>query len=137
MRKFAQPKVGENSSRPFGTLSFKAWQKIKTNCDVVLHIDDTLAMHNLDPSADTDTNSLLHNFNTKIDRKHLLNTITLIAKCIELSGDASEDRATIQEGVCPQLDELKLKYAELDNVMSAYITQKLIPDLRRMQRESG
>ena len=65
----------------------------------------------------TNSCTLLKEFETKIDRKKLVNNITLIERIVE-SGDPSEDRAVIRKGIYLELDQLRESYSELNQIMS-------------------
>ena len=100
----------------------------------MLTLDKVLAKYDLKTSAEEAKVGprLLWEFQTRVDRSKLFNAITLIDKCVELGGDAAEDRAVIRSGICPELDKLRQSYAELDGVMASYITERLIPNLKRL-----
>ena len=103
IKKFCTKGGTNENLRPFGTLSFKSWQKIKNNCEAVITIDRVLEKYDFVIGNE----GLLADFKTQIDRKKILNAITLIDKCIECGRDSTEDRAVIRSGICPELDNLR------------------------------
>lgn len=81
-------KAALRAERPFGSLSWKTWIQIKTNCEVALRLDEVIRKFEVESGE----SSLLRDFSRFISQEDLQDVIDLIQRVVEC-GDAATDRA--------------------------------------------
>ena len=71
---------------------------------------------------------MLAEFSSAVQIGEMTEVIKEIERVVEC-GDNETDRARVRDGLCPELNQLRLKYSQLDEIMARHLQDSLVPIL--------